>query len=368
MKKNLKLSFLFLILLPSIALSQVFSKETSLEAAARKTADRIATALTECGTIPADAKLTVAFFSRTDGVPTKFGIRLSEKVAFYLKLAAQEGKIKQTILFPDDINRQLDETMYLYFTVPEDQDAGDFWKKQLENQTPDFYLVGQYEFPSSKAYSELRISQVELRADNYGKYSGTVCGAKKTIVETLTETDVISECKKNDVALNRPNEHYEKLIEMPDNPNGFDAVFIESKTGKPVTDANFKIGAEYQIELNMKKDLNVYAFFYDPDDPDTKFMTMIFPYDTDLALLKQKGKHVLPDANNTFEVGGSVGRPVLVKIIATTTFLKLPLDVQKIDDYMIAVFTHDNCRVFNEELSKLSKTDLYSRTFSFSRN
>lgn len=340
--------------------------ENDIDKTAQKVAAEIINSINN-SKIPADAKIAITFFNRIDNEKTPFGIHFSNKLFIKLMAARQKGKITQEILFPENIDKYLDEMMYDYFTVPQGQNEGDYWTKLLNNNKPDFYIIGKYKFNSK--YTEIQFSELIVKPDNYGKYSKIACVVKKAITGKISDKLLIQEIKKLDYPINKPNLYYEKLIDINDNLEGFNLTIINENTGKPVNDFNFIVGENYSLVLDLKQDLYVYAFFYDPNDYNTEFMTMAFPYDENSKnnTFMKKGKHKIPGEGLDFEIEAPFS-PVYIKIFALKKKPNIDFDFKKIDDYYITVFNYENCRKFVEQIEKLNKNEIFSRSLNFSRS
>lgn len=344
--------------------AQVFSAGSGVDVLASETVEKIVKSINS-SSIPKDANIAITFFQRIDGEKTTFGIRFTNKVAAYMKSANQKGKITQNILFPENVDKRIDESMYKYFTVPQGKNEGDYWAEFLDKQRPDFYVVGKYKF--SEDSRKLTISEIDVVPDKYGSYTNISCVVAGEIEKKISEVAEINECKNLDIPVNKPNEYYEQLMELKDNPELFSVVFTNSETGKPVTDYNFVVEKPYEISINLKKDAYIYAFYYDPKDYNTQNMTMIYPYDKGQNVFFKAGTHVLPKLGFPFYVEPPF-TPIYIKIFVLLKEIPIELDFIQVDGYSIASFSQANCKSFLDQLGKLSNNEVYSRSFNFSRS
>ncbi len=248
---NKKLTLLLIVIIITYTHAIAYTQNNEIEKAIAKLAHEITKSLRK-NNIPDDAKIAITFFLRDDGVRTPLGIQLSNKLFFQLILAQQKGKISQKILFPENVDKRLDEIMYKYFIVPQGVDESEYWKTFLNNKTPDFYVTGKYKLNSS--CTKIQLNEIFIKPDKYGKYKNITCVIDKSISKKITDKNLIKSINKFDISINKPNLYYEKLINIKDNTKAFDLTIYNETSRKVVNDFNFTVGEAYSISLDLYKD------------------------------------------------------------------------------------------------------------------
>lgn len=324
----------------------------------------------EMKNLPEDAKVAIAFFSYdntfTDTIKTYLSKSLTTTFVQELKINMDKKNFKQKILFPDNnFNNNLFEAQQNYiFTVPDNADKAKYWQEFNDNQIPDYFIVGTYQFGSN--YSTITIKNVQLKPSPFSKYSKN----KEISVPNLTVKIKKPADKTSLAEINQPisilSPTYTNLIEWSGEADFLSLKLIDSNS-LTVSNSELVVGDEYQISITLKEDANIYAFFFDPADKNFPYISMLYPFQKNQDTFLKAGTHSIPPGH-TFIPDPPAEGQVFIKIIASKE--KLPITFTEETDsegYIVSKFNDKNCTDFLAKLNAASKDKISSRQITLLR-
>lgn len=285
--------------------------------------------------IPQNCKIyALPFRCERDGIDTfatPLGMKFSAELSFkFNRVIQKEKKLRNlniSVISPDNTNKQLFELMAQNLTPPATMsEESEFWKNMSANQKPDYYLVGKYEILGD--FKSVRVSRVELIKD---KLNPKLSAFPDKI--TLKDIDFPFESeedraffRKLDKVVGEIENAYARLVRLQSKGTFADVNILDEKTDKPIAlNTELKVGKGYQLQVNLKEDAYLYAFYYESTDLTGNKMYMIFPFENGQKNLVQKGLVTLPDDENVFSPSEPAANQAFIKLIASKR--KLPLNI-----------------------------------------
>lgn len=359
-----KILLLFLVLFTFQSLT--FSQEV-VEKIAKKAAKEI---IKEISELPDTSKISIIFFKKDDqmaGNPaTHLGVIFTKYLAKELKNEISDKKLNNKFLFPEGADKMLHEKMKEGFNKPDNVQSKDFWKDFLENNTPDFFITGNYRINGD--YEEFDISFCEIQPDVYGYYKDelprVVNKIKSFKIRNEVDRDII---RKLDMPLANINDSYTYLMSLVGSDVDFD-MFLTDQDENKINSPNIIVGKDYNISIDLQKGGYVYAFFFDPSDQKNPYMYMLYPYDKSESNYMEKGKHTLPPGYTFTPEPPGDGEQVYIQVVVTQK--KLDIDFSYKEDEagnITVVFYPEQSKVFAEKLKKLDKSKISTNKLAFYR-
>lgn len=266
-----------------------------------------------------------------DTIATPLGMKISAELSFRFNRVIQgEKKLRNlnvSVISPDNTNKQLFELMAQNLTPPATMsEESEFWKNMSANQKPDYYLVGKYEILGD--FKSVRVSRVELIKD---KLNPKLSAFPDKI--TLKDIDFPFETeedraffRKLDKVVGEIENAYARLVRLQSRGTFAEVNIIDEKTDKPIAlNTELKVGKGYQLQVNLKEDAYLYAFYYESTDLTGNKIYMIFPFENGQKNLVKKGLVTLPDDENVFSPSEPAANQAFIKLIASKK--KLPLNI-----------------------------------------
>jgi hypothetical protein len=318
--------------------------------------------------MPDDTKIAISFFlyedEYTDTIKTYLSIKLSKSFAQYIRLQIQNNKLDQKILFPSELDNELYESMQGIYTIPDDVDEAEYWKEFLDNQTPDYYLVGKYSIVGD--YESIQLKSVQLVPSPYGKYVKEQALAITNVVAKVKKQSDKTSLLKLNQSLNILSQTYTNLVNW-EGDGDFMTLKLIDNNSRTVDNYELIVGEEYQISITLKEDAYVYAFYYDPQDKDFPFISMLYPFQKSQDTFLKAGLHSIPPGH-TFMPDPPAEGQVFIKIFASKE--KLPITfIEETDSegYIISKFNDKNCTDFQTKLNSVSSEKIASRQITLLR-
>lgn len=363
----MKKTFIFLLFAILFALNS-FSQKTPLQQAADELSGKILKELKRNKGIPVDSKIAICLFlgqdEYSDTLKTRLGIRLAQKISHSLSIALK--KTGYEAVFPDALEKKfLNDAMSEFFVPPAtSSEESKFWSDFLMKQKPNYYLTGKYKIIDN--YKYLKITGVFLRKNVYAPDERKINIGIENIKDIPISSNQADKLKKLNIELNVFSKNYNELVYWKGKANLFEFALIDyNKKSLINTGTPLYIGNEYQVEINLNQSAYVYAFFYDPQDKEHPYFSMIYPIDNKSSNFLQKGRHKIPVYNkvsSTFEITPPEGE-VYIKIIAS--IMKIPIEFTKFKDKEGALYIYfkdNNCRKFLEKLNALPKSNVDAKS------
>jgi len=297
-----------------------------------------------------------------DTFKTPLGVKISTELSFKFKRLAQERKLRKlalNIVSPDNENKQLFELMARNVTPPANMaEESEFWKTVAQGQRPDYYIVGKYEIVGD--YKSVRVSRVELIKDalnpKLANFSNTITlNDAEFSFEKEEEKEAF---RKMDGAVGVIDDTYAKLVNLTSKGQFASINLLEEKTDKPVAlETNLKVGAGYQLQVNLNQDAYLYAFYYESSYLTGNKMYMIFPFENGMKNQMGKGTFLLPDNENVFSPSEPAANQVFIKLIASRK--KLPVKIT-VSPEGFKYLSPEDCRKFVSAMEKVPSQDIDS--------
>ncbi len=317
--------------------------------------------------LPDNAKLTLTFFLQdigfADTIKTHLGIRLTKHFAHSLRKKINKSKNKVIILFPEELDATLNESMQPIFTVPDDKNEAEYWKEFNNNQTADYFFVAKYSLSADG--KTLKIINPQIVPNPLGKYAKENAISIDNVTSNITEEQEIDELTKINIAVNNLPASYNQLIEWNGEKNNF-TIKILNELGKEIDNLEIFINKEYQISLSLTEDAYLYCFYYDAMDPNFPYISMLYPYQNKQDTFFKKGKITIPPGA-TFVPDAPCGQ-IFIKIFAVNQKIDITFEQETdADGYVITKFNDKNCKDFLTKLNKLDKTEIGTKQLVLTR-
>jgi len=317
--------------------------------------------------LPENAKIAISFFTYDDGfkdtIKTYLGIKLSKSFAQNIRLSLTKSKSTIKILFPEEIDNNLYESMQTIFTIPDNISESDYWKQINENQTADFYFIAKYKLSSDN--KTIQIVNIQITPNPTGKYAtNQAIAVENAILKVSKEMDQ-TELSTLNKPLNDLNQSYKNLIDWTGAADFITLRLINSNS-QTVDNSEIVVGKEYQISASLTEDAYIYAFFYDPMDKNFQYISMLYPYQNSQDTYSKKGKIMIPPGSSF--IPDPPDGQVFIKIFATKEKIAISF-TEEVDSegYIMTKFDAQNCSAFLEKLNKLDKSKVSSRQMVLNR-
>jgi len=318
--------------------------------------------------MPEGSKIAITFFlyedDFSDTIKTYLSIKLSKSFAQEIRLQVQSSKLTHKILFPNELDNELYESMQSIYTIPDNVDEAEYWKTFLDNQTPDYYLVGKYQIIGD--YESVQLKNVQLIPSPYGKYLNEQPLAVTNAIQLIKTDEDKESLKKINQSLSTLSQTYQNLIDFTGSADLFSFKLLDENS-KTVSNSKITVNEEYQISVTLKEDAYMYAFFYDPMDKSFQYISMIFPYQNGQDTYFKAGTHSVPPGNY-FTADPPAEGQVFIKLIASKSKLALTsIDEVDSEGYIISKLNDKNCTDFITKMNTLGKDKISAQQITLLR-
>jgi len=313
----------------------------------------------DLGTNP---KIAITMFSYdnniTDTLKTILGIRFAESLAHSLMVECRRSEVK--ILFPENTTNSLDETMRSYFTPPTGAAASEYWAEHLNELRPDYYISANIHL-SENAFSILNL---RIIADFY-RHSDMRSVALEDQSFPITAVEYLQLLKLAIPIGNEINNSYLELINLNTTGSFMKATIVDERK-QPVTPP-LDVAKYYQIEVNLTESAYLYAFYYDPQDKENPFISMIHPYLPNSEKMFSAGKFLLPE-NTFFEIMPPAVGKIFIQVIAAKKPLGLIFSSETDSEgYILTFFKQNHCNLLLDNIKAMDKSEIAVQTIVYER-
>lgn len=298
-----------------------------------------------------------------DTFATPLGIKLSADLSFEFNRRIQKDKklrnMQVMVVSPDNSNKQLFELMAQNLTPPSTMsEESEFWKNVSNSQRPDYYLVGKYEIMGD--YKSIKVSKVELIRDKLNPklqpFSPKI--SLRDLDFPFESEEDRSYFRKLDGTVGEIDQAYARLVRLASKGTFAQVDIIDEKTDLPIKiNEALKVGKGYQLQVDLKEEAYLYAFFYESSDLTGNKMYMIYPFENGQKNLFAKGLHLLPQGDNVFSPSDPPANQVFIKLIASKT--RLPIQITTTSEGY-RYLNPEDCLRFVSAMEKVAGTTIDS--------
>lgn len=305
-----------------------------------------------------DTKIAVVFlqdYTNSETVNTRLGIELTKSIVEYLKIELEKDKSSIKILFNDNIDNILYDKMQDLFFMPSDENEAEYWKKFLENQTPNYYLTANYQFLDNS----IKIRNIKLLQSVFEGNDEIVFDQIEIDLEP-DDLDLLLDYNKNTLDL---SDIYLSLINW-ESDNVFLVTDVTNDKKEIVSSKILFAENKYKLQVNLTEDLYVYCFYYEQEEESNEIY-MIYPFRNNQENILKAGTHFIPEG---FYLQPSLpgNNQIYIKILVSREKIPITIESDMTEKGGTApILSEENCKLFINDINRRKISDFGTKDYTF---